>query len=182
MKRIFIAIELPDAVKKEVYKLVEKLRKFSWPVTWEPVEKMHITLRFLGDVTDQELASVDVLLHSVSRKIAPFDISIKNFVAYPNFKFPHAIGLKITDNAELNNLHSLIARPLNEQGIGKPDKHQFSGHVTIGRLKPVYANFRALTTITCASQFTASSIELVASVLKPNGSEYTILTSYPFRG
>jgi len=61
--------------------------------------------------------------------------------------------------------------------IGEYERHPFSGHITIGRAKPVGANYRALTKMKFNEQFQVKSVEIMESVLKLEGSVYSVVES-----
>jgi 2'-5' RNA ligase len=182
MQRIFIAITLPDTIQAEVGHLLVKLNKFSWPVKWESPEKLHLTLRFLGDIPGSDVLSVCQALDRIVKNLKQFELVIKGFVAFPDFKFPKVIGLKILENNDLLELQSLVSCTVNELGIGKQETHQFNGHITLGRLTPTYANFHALSQISFQSKLDVDSVAVMSSVLKPTGSEYTIIHRYQLAG
>ncbi|MFA6553519.1 MAG: RNA 2',3'-cyclic phosphodiesterase [Patescibacteria group bacterium] len=178
---MFIAINPPESVKNDIGELIVKLKKYCWPVNWETPGKLHITLHFLGHIPESDIQIVRDVLCEVVKNTVQFEVKIDGFVAFPNFKFPNIIGLKISDSEALFRLQSAINQGIGETGIGLVEKHSFTGHITLGRLKPTYANFKALSGILCKSQFTVSSIELMESVLKPAGSEYMMSSSYQLR-
>ncbi|MFH0873598.1 MAG: RNA 2',3'-cyclic phosphodiesterase [Candidatus Komeilibacteria bacterium] len=177
-RRIFIAINLSDSLKKEIYKLREKLAKFDWPVRWEPIEKIHLTLRFIGHVHDKEVERIKQIVSQAVSKFRLFTLSINGFVVFPSLAAPRVICLNIAGNKQLFDLQASIAGAVDVQGIGEPERHPFTGHITIGRLAPTYANFHALSQITFQSQCTVDAVYIISSVLKPAGSEYTIIGRY----
>ncbi len=181
MRRIFIAIPLPIAIQEEIGKLITKLKKFSWTVKWEPREKMHITLRFLGYLGDAEIKKIDTLIARVAEKHKKVELQIDGFVAFPNFRFPRIIGLKISNYKELNQLQSSIAKIIDDERIGKAEIHKFTGHITLGRMASAPVNLKALSTIKFNRVFTARSIDVIESVLSPSGSDYFIISSYTLK-
>jgi len=178
--RIFIAINLPEDLKKEIVAVQNKLKKFDWPVRWTVADNIHLTLRFLGSITDQEIEQVKNIIQQATGRAKPFFLQINNFIAFPNLKMPRVICLNVEESEPLFNLNANIAGPIEEQGIGELERHSFTGHITIGRVKPMSANFRALTKMEFKNEFKVNSVEVMESVLKPEGPEYSVVMSYEF--
>ena len=180
-RRVFIDINLPDDLKKEIVAVQEKLKKFDWPVRWTVAENIHLTLRFLGSINDQEIEQVKSIVQQATCKAQPFSLQVNNFVVFPSLKFPRVICLNIEENRELFDLQANIAGSIEEQGIGESERHSFSGHITIGRVGQQPANYRALTKIEFKGEFEVNSIEIMESVLKPEGPVYSIIQSHKLK-
>jgi len=178
--RIFIAINLPVGIKEEIKAIQQKLSKFDWPVRWELSDKWHLTLRFLGDIAERELETVKQIVSESVKDIKSFSLSINGFVAFPNLKVPLVICLKLKESEPLSKLQNKITESIKRAAIGEYERHPFSGHITIGRTKPIHANYRALTKIEFYGKFEVSSVEIMRSILKPKGSVYSVVESYKF--
>lgn len=74
--RIFIAINLPFEIKQELVKYQKKWNDF--PAKWVSEDNLHITLVFLGDLTDLELGEVCVITKEITQKFKSFDINLTN--------------------------------------------------------------------------------------------------------
>lgn len=180
-QRIFIAINLPDDLKKEIVAVQNKLKGFDWPVRWTVADNIHLTLRFLGSITDQGIEQVKSIVEQATKNYNSFSLTINSFIAFPSLKIPRVICLNVEENNELFELQVAIASPIEEQGIGEFERHSFTGHITIGRVKPVTANFRALSKMEFKSEFEVKSAEIMESVLKPEGPVYSIVQSYKLK-
>lgn len=178
MRRIFIALPLPENVKTEVIALMGKLQKFSWPITWEVPGKLHVTLRFLGSISDAQLRVIESVVADVAKATAPLMLRVDGYVAFPDFTFPRVLGLKIVDHEGLLALQSAISSQVGALNIGQPEDRQFTGHVTLGRFKKSHVNLRALKMLPFKASFPVTSVDIMESVSKPLGSEYTIIRSY----
>jgi len=177
-QRIFIAINLPEEFKQEIITVQKKLMKFDWPVRWTSIDNLHITLRFIGLINNNEIDRVNQIVDEAIKGIKPLIVGINNFIAFPSLKMPRIICLNVEENDVLYNLQATIAGAIEEQGIGESERHPFTGHITLGRLGMVNANFRALTKIEFKSEFKVKSVEVMQSVLKPQGSEYSTMNSF----
>ncbi|MFA5134594.1 MAG: RNA 2',3'-cyclic phosphodiesterase [Patescibacteria group bacterium] len=180
-KRIFIAIPLPKDTQQIIRNVQEKLQKFNWPVRWEPAEKLHITLQFLGSIFPEELRAVgQIASRSVSGR-APFIVGLRGFTVLPSAHAPHVICIKGVASYQLAQLQSSVAAGLAKQEIGKPERRPFSGHVTIGRISKPGANYRILEKLEFDEHFKVHSVQVVESVLQPERAHYTVIRSFPLR-
>lgn len=122
--RIFVAVELPDEIKKKIGELIDRLKEAGAAVKWVEEENLHLTLKFIGEVAERQLAE---LIGRVEEKIGgsgSFSIKLENLGTFPEGKHPRVVWVGVSDGSErLNDL----ARSLDEK--------EFVSHVTIGRIK-----------------------------------------------
>lgn len=174
-KRIFIGIPLSGEVQNAILDVQQTLKKFDWPIRWEVAEKLHITLRFLGNISEKELAHTKSIIIQSVEGVRPFIVSLDGFVAFPNFRFPNVLCIRALDNVALTNLQSKIAHTIEESEIGEFERHPFSGHITIGRAGRSPANYRALKQLEFKARFKVQSIQVVESIFSQHGSQYSIV-------
>lgn len=178
LHRIFIAINFPELLTKEIITVQQKLKKFALPVRWTSPENVHLTLRFLGSLGDEEVTQVKSIVKQVVKIAKPFSVHIDGFIVLPGFITPRVICLNVVDSEPLLDLQAKIAGAVEEQGIGESESHPFTGHLTIGRMEPVRVNFRALTQLQFKSSFEVKSVEVIESVLKPDWLVYSLVESH----
>lgn len=176
--RIFISLSIPHSIKVDIQEIQFKLKKFDWPVRWEHADKLHITMRFLGDITDEEIQKVTQIVQQAAADTPPFQLTIHGFVLYPNLIAPRVMCLDIMDSKPLMDLYKKFDRIFTEESIGEPSRHIFTGHITIGRTETVRTNYRPLIKMKYSQQFNAIQIEVFESVLHKEGSEYCTLGTY----
>src|SRR3989344_7176858 len=132
--RIFIAINLPNDIKKQLAGFEQK-----WPdvpAKWTPQDNLHITLVFLGDLTDEELAEVCLATKEASERHNTFNIYL-NKVAYgPENKIPpRYIWAGGEASKELSLLKKYLENNFLEKIINfKPEPKAFSPHITLARI------------------------------------------------
>jgi 2'-5' RNA ligase len=132
--RLFIALALPKAVQQHCVRLTTTLRnEIKSGVRWEVGEKIHITLRFLGDTPSASLPSLVESLNSLTQKHAPIMLRLVGLGAFPDWRSPNVLWLGIEPNAALDQLHSDLEQRLAGMGIPK-DKRKFHPHLTLGRV------------------------------------------------
>ena len=138
MARLFIAIDVGDAVRAEVTRVVAqlgaKLEAVKTPpkVTWVKPAALHVTLRFLGETDDVEAARVrEALTPEIA--IPPFDVEWRGIGTFPSSRHPRALWLGVIRGAaQLGAVEAEIAQRL---GTVDPEARPFLPHLTIGRIK-----------------------------------------------
>jgi RNA 2',3'-cyclic 3'-phosphodiesterase len=187
--RAFIAIEIPIAIRQAVCEAISDLQKgIGSLVRWVPMENMHLTLKFLGDISP---SNVDMLTQMISSEVDLynwFEIQLNGFGSFPNLKRPRVIYIGIQAPAALAALHRGIESASRRLGY-ESEERGFSPHLTIGRVKQNVTVTeqqtirRALegTKIDSLGTARVDSIHLFKSDLKPTGSVYTRLYSAPLK-
>lgn len=122
--RLFIAAELPGEVKRKIGELIVKLKGSGAAVKWVEEENLHLTLKFIGEVGEQQLAG---LVDSVEKKIGgkgSFRIELAGTGTFPEGKNPRVVWVGVSSGGDkLENLARLLG------------EREFASHVTIGRIK-----------------------------------------------
>lgn len=183
--RAFIAIEIPEEIKREIAGQTAGLRKMvGRGVRWATPDNIHLTLKFLGDLS---LANIDFLAQALKTEVEqhlPFEIDVEGLGAFPNVRRPRIIWIGLKASADLarlqHNLETATAR-LGYIGDNKP----FSPHLTVGRIREqlssdeTQALSRALENakVGVLGKFAVKSVHLFQSELKPGGPIYTCLST-----
>ena len=182
--RLFIAIETPSVIVPQIAAIRDELRESHAEVKWEPNEKLHATLKFLGATDEGLLPEIVSYLRGVCRGSSPLQVRYKGVGCFPNIRAPRVIWVGMEEPAgELRRLHTELDSGLNALGFTREEK-DFHPHVTLGRVKSsrrINGLLRMMESITFGSQpVTVHDIALIQSELKASGSVYTILKSFPF--
>jgi 2'-5' RNA ligase len=172
MPRLFIAIDLPDAVKDDLTELCYGLRG----VRWVKRDQLHLTLRFIGDVEDDLLDALSDALAQV--RAAPFTFHLQGVGQFPPRGVPRVIWAGVKAPPDLQRLHGQIESALQPLGV-EPEDRPFSPHITLARLKesPSPESLRQFfgrhihfkTAPILVSRFV-----LYSSLLAPEGPTYTV--------
>ena len=183
--RAFIAVEIPLEIRRAVCEATSDLQKESSSlVRWVPMENMHLTLKFLGDVSPSNIDMVTQMIHAEAELFACFEFHLHGLGSFPNLKRPRVIYIGIQAPAVLEALHRGIESASRRLGY-ETEERDFSPHLTIGRVKQnVTATEQqtirhALEGIKIDDLGTArvEALHLYKSDLKPTGSVYTRLYS-----
>ena len=133
--RTFVAVELSAAVRGRAADLIERLRRCDAKVKWVDTANMHLTLKFLGDVPESEIAAVCRVVTEAAGPFVPFDITAVGAGAFPDARRPRTLWIGIDRGAEeLCRLQKSVDRALRKLGFPKEGR-QFHPHLTIGRLR-----------------------------------------------
>ncbi len=132
--RIFVAIELSEE-KKEHFLLVRKsLEKVNEDVRWIRREAMHITLKFLGEVSKDKVEEIKNNLTKTLQGFGSFKIEIKGVGFSPNSVKPRIIWIGIEKTEKLKQLHRIVEDICFMSGIER-EKRGFVAHLTLGRIR-----------------------------------------------
>jgi 2'-5' RNA ligase len=183
--RCFIAIQIPLAVLAKIGSYVNKLKNLNPGVRWVNVENIHLTLKFLAEISPQLVQKIEIQLLDIQQVFAPFGICIEGSGCFPGKSRPRVfwLGLEQGKNNPLFGIHNWIESKLIPLGFEK-ERRRFSPHLTIGRVKKPddYTSlFKFIEKRPFQSlSFNVNEIHLVESILKPSGAEYRIIHTYPF--
>lgn len=179
-RRIFIALNLPDKMKKKLGQFKEKYDYL--PVRWTKDDCLHLTLVFIGYVTDEQMLETCKTVRKVAAEFLPFFINFKRVILGPPGKPPRMIWVEGQKSPELSELKKKLEDALlsADSGLKRIGERTMTPHITLARIKN--EQWRQLPERPGINevfdyQISASSIEVMESELKRSGAEYTILES-----
>jgi len=183
-RRIFIAINLPEFLKKRLIEFQKK--QADLPFHWTKEMSLHLTVVFIGWVTDEQMLETCELVKQAAKKFESFEIVFNRLCYGPPGKPPRMIWLEGEPNVPLASMQKVLEDILfkSEQGSGsKQEARPYRPHITVGRLK----NGAPTQDLSPLSQkvdyrFSVESIEVMESHLQGDGAEYVILESAELEG
>ena len=182
--RTFIALPSSAAVQQQMVIIQSKLKVTQADVKWDSSDKFHITLKFLGGIELSSIESLSSALTEMMKKFPAFEITYNSLGAFPNLHNPRVIWIGTESNQIMLDLQSGVERVCSDFGFQKEER-AFHPHITIGRVKGTHNLARlteAIKTITFEPmQSRCSELLLMKSDLRPSGSIYTILKSFPLQ-
>jgi len=141
-------------------------------------QNIHITLRFLGDVTSSMVDRISQEMQSLTFK--PFDVEIRGIGAFPNLRYTKVIWAGIREGGEeLGKIFDQLEPRLRLLGFA-PDLKGFNPHLTIARVRGGRNKSELIRSVTEMDAFEfgnvrAESLRLKKSVLTPQGPIYSLL-------
>lgn len=180
--RLFIALNLPRKERLRVHRAAQPLRDEDLPVRWIDEDKLHITLKFLGQVRSQKVGDIERAMERVADATGTFDIELGGFGAFPTIRRPRVIWLGVDASPELRCLKQDLEWGLGDCGF-EPETRAFHPHITLGRAdeKGGAGAFRGLDEKVADMEFHGSvpvrSVDLMKSRLSKDGARYEVVFS-----
>lgn len=183
--RVFVALEIPTAVREKLAALLKNLRELSSQPRWARPENLHVTLKFIGEVAPEKLGAIRAALARV-RSDARVTLEFRRLGFFPNEKRPRVFWAGMQASPNLKLLAADIESAVEELGIAREER-PFSPHLTLARFQPPHLpeKLRAAIQENAAREFGSfetGQFHLIESRLKPSGAEYTTLESFAFAG
>ena len=129
--RIFVALDLDPVIRDRIQKFVEQVRTTAPDARWISPESLHVTLKFIGEQPDGEIAQVEASLRSI--RAEPFEVSVTGAGFFPTARTARVFWIGIEGDA-LSQLAQAIEDSLARIGIPKEDR-VFSPHLTLARTR-----------------------------------------------
>jgi 2'-5' RNA ligase len=184
MIRCFLAIELPEALRSGLARVQEELKRSRADVRWVAPGNIHLTLKFFGNVPDDEIAGLADAAREVAAETAPLQLRVTVAGAFPSPAAPRVVWLGLGgDMVPLTQLFYRLEKAYATLGH-PPEGRAFNPHLTLGRVKSP-ANRERLAKLLAKlppvdwPPFEVRELILFQSVLSPQGSKYTPLQVIP---
>ena len=128
--RIFVALDIDDAILSRIERFLEGVREFAPDARWVRPESIHITLKFIGERPDESVEQIKQKLSTV--RSSPVEIVFRGYGFFPTPKSARVFWLGVDSGPQLANLARSIDETTAALGIPKED-HPFSPHLTLAR-------------------------------------------------
>lgn len=185
--RAFIALEMPEQIRQSLSEISAQLKSqlSAIPLHWVPVQNMHLTLKFLGDVRPDQVDKIKLALGSLVEKFPAFQIRLDSLGAFPNPKRARVIWVGVNATSILNDLVHALESDFANLGFEREDR-PFAAHLTLARvrgharvqdLQKIYETLAAAPKSQSISTI-ADKIVLFQSELRPSGSVYNPLAQF----
>jgi RNA 2',3'-cyclic 3'-phosphodiesterase len=185
--RLFIAIELPEDVKEHLRSVQDVVRGKSKKkkVKWTPTRKMHITLKFLGNVPEGEVPAISDELRKIETSGGSITLLANQFRFFPQRGMVRIVGAALTGQVDrLMDLQSRIDATCQNLGF-ESDRKAFHPHITLARArqklpKRSRKRFPRLTQANWpGGEFVVDRFVLMESRPKSDGGQYLVLANFP---
>jgi 2'-5' RNA ligase len=184
MIRAFLAIELPEGLRPGLAQVQGELKRSRAEVRWVPPGNIHLTLKFFGNVPEDEIGSLALAARQAAAGEEPLQLKVTIAGAFPSPKSPRVVWLGLGgDVVPLTRLYNKVEKAFATLGY-LPEGRAFHPHLTLGRVKsPVnrekLASMLAKLPPLDWPPFEVKELILFQSVLSPQGSIYTPLKVIP---
>lgn len=190
--RIFIALDIDDDIRAAISRYMDGIRNFAPDVRWVRPESFHITLKFIGEQTPEQVEQIKRSLAVV--KAAPFDVSFRDSGFFPNSKRPRVFWVGIEAPEALPKLASSVDHAVALVGVAL-ESNPYKPHLTLaregsGRPHPQPGDRPSSKLLRLAGKLqslpqpefgtmTAREFFLFESKLSPSGARYSKLQAFP---
>jgi len=176
--RVFIAISLPEDIKAKIFHNFEKIKDANI-IKGNFVEKenLHLTLKFIGDVSEEKINQIDECLSKIKFKI--FEAKIGKVGFFSNENHINVVWVEFVSD-KVNELQKLIDFKLNELGFTR--EKDFSSHITAIRVKTIKNRDLFLSKVKDINlknlRFEVKDFSLIKSELKREGPSYKLIKKF----
>src|SRR3972149_10405070 len=187
--RAFVALEMPLAIQNALREISADLKEKlnGLPLRWLPIENIHLTLKFLGEISENSLDSISALLEAQANTIQPFEIRLAGTGLFPKARRPNVVWVGMDAPEDLLLLQHRIETDLSRLGY-PAEQRKFSPHLTLARgqrnahprdLERIGDDIKLLKVVTSATAL-VDKITLFSSELRPSGAVYHPLSQSRF--
>ncbi len=175
--RLFIAIEIPEEIRNYLFRIKDNFNRNLAKVNWTAKSRIHITLKFLGEVDEKLIPKLIEKLKEI--KFESFELGLDSLGVFPNESHARVLWVGVENFNKVIELQQDIEEKLMD--YFEKDK-EFSAHITLGRIKVVKdkSKFKmAFRKIKIARhKFKVDSFSLIKSELSRAGPTYTIVDKF----
>ena len=189
--RVFIAVGVSDEARKALAEVADRLRaQIPDGVQWARLQGLHLTLKFLGNISSRMAEPLVECLHSPAALATPFGLRFSGLGVFPNPRRPRVLWAGLAGELDaLSALQEAVERAVTGLGYAAEDR-AFSPHITLGRLRRGVSGTvlqNVADTMTAAAppepvSWVIDEVRVMRSHLLPTGAEYTVIGSVPLGG
>lgn len=182
--RLFLAINPPDHIREEIVAVTSALRQAGPSLRWVAADRLHLTVRFLGEQPAERLAKVAAAVDTAVSRHAGTPLTLAGFGAFPNFRRARVVWVGVEPHPRLELLHHDVEHACVQLGF-EPEGRAFRPHLTLARVPDGTTEevLRAVAREARATRYRAEievdSVDLMASEPSPEGSRYRIIHASP---
>jgi RNA 2',3'-cyclic 3'-phosphodiesterase len=194
--RLFVALDIDDAIRTRLARFLDGVREFAPDARWVRPESLHVTLKFIGEKSEDEVERIKRALSTVSTEV--FELKFHGYGFFPGPRAPRVFWIGCEGGSRLASLGATVDETLAQVDIPK-EEHAFNAHLTLARAgggsgsprwrKGDGANrsFQRLQEKLAAlpapefGTMAAREFFLYQSQLSPAGSKYTKLAAFALR-
>jgi len=190
--RIFVALEIPDAVRERIARFIEDVRELAPNARWVRPESLHVTLKFIGEKTPDAVEKIKETLVRVSGQ-ASFELAFRGCGFFPSATSARVFWVGIEENARLKDLANAVDDTISKAGVSREER-EFNPHLTLARagsgaphrlrrdrgnrvFEKLGERIATLKDLEFGTM-TASEFILFQSKLSPSGAHYTAIARF----
>ena len=185
--RLFFAIELSEAVRAALDHAIAPLRVAEPGLAWVPSAKLHLTMKFFGEVPEPDAPRLVAAADAVAARHQSFEMTVGGVGAFPNFRRARVVWIGVASDPRLELLHHDLEVVCGEAGFeveGRP----FRPHITLARVRTpltldrVKPFARAARRVAYAASDEVRALGLLESTLGSSAAGYRRVHAAPLGG
>lgn len=183
--RLFVAIDPTGEQREQLRQLQERLGTSLDGVRWVHPAALHLTLKFLGEQSEERLPVIFEAMRKAAAPAGPFTLQFGRAGVFPSPQRARVIWAGVrTGASDLGTLAGALEAALAEQGF-PPGKRSYRAHLTLGRLRRPFPEKQLRDLLEAelsfsTAKYTVQSMRLYRSFLSPRGARYTVLKEISF--
>jgi len=189
MWRLFIALELPEEVLREIENVQRQLQKTAPKAAarWVKPEGMHLTLKFLGDTPESQVEAVKQGMGRAAEGIPPIALRAEGLGCFPDANRPRNLWVGVKGDLDtLRSLHRAIEQEMEPLGF-EPEGRRFDPHLTLARTARHSTREEQIqlgrlvetSPVGLLATWQAHAVSLIRSYLRPDGAFYEQVAETP---
>lgn len=183
--RLFVGILIPNNIKEKLTKIQDKFAKRKLPLRLTDLKNIHITLNFLGYLTDGEIVKIRHILDKVIPTFSTFDVWLSSFRFFPDENRIRVVAIMIESDNFLEKLQKALSCEFATLKFLRIEKREYKPHLTIARAKSLAIKTKEIEQIKNvkieSGKWKVENIALIESVLRRTGAKYTVLKKWQLK-
>lgn len=182
MMRTFVAVPLPEPIRKGLSAVSRELKSLDLHASFPLPESMHLTLKFLGEIAESKAVVVKEALDRLGDQCSAFQVEVRELGVFPHLGNPRVVWAGVGRVDPLWDLQRRVEQELKPLGFS-PEKKPFHPHLTLARIKSRKNIVRLIEYVeqqgrdVRIGEFGVAEFHLYQSFLKPQGAEYRVLST-----
>ena len=182
--RAFIGISLPDEARRSLAALQQELEQSRADVKWVEPEQLHVTLKFLDEISDAQQSQIAQFLSRLAQQQPTFSIDLKAIGAFPSLNNPRILWVGVGEGtSQVIRLAGAIEEEARACSL-RQEERPYSAHVTIGRVRSARHLQELIQQLSAVSwqpptPWQVASLTFYHSVLSSAGPAYAVLAEVP---
>jgi 2'-5' RNA ligase len=171
--RAFLAIKLSENIINDIKNLQEQLKKYTIKGRWTNRDNLHITLKFFGEINEEEVSKIRKIINDISLNFKPFYIRLNKIGCFEGKDNIRVLWVDVKNDDRLKLLHDVIETELSKAGFKKDDR-KFKAHITVAREIILVKSIEEINNLhkLDSDYFAVSNIHLMESKLENNRRVY----------
>jgi 2'-5' RNA ligase len=128
--RLFVALDIDDSIRGRIACFLEGVREFAPDARWVRPESLHVTLKFIGEKSENEVETIKESLATITAD--SFELNFRAYGFFPGAHAPRVFWVRSEGGAKLTSLARTVDETLAQLGIPK-EEHAFNAHLTLAR-------------------------------------------------